>query len=175
MALARKRTLNPSLNRLWKKTSKRCASLSVADNEKIVATKSLLASGTLLLAVWVALGTLSIWLISQLFGWLFLGFSAFVVLIVIRRLLCNSCYYCKSCTKGFAKLSKLLLGSNRIPGISKGSTLGMAATMYVVLSVIPIALLVNAMLHAFNPLSILLLAAILLVTVYTLMVRAKGK
>lgn len=149
--------------------------MTVADNEKIVATKSLLLSGTLLLAVWVVLGTLSIWLINQLYGWLFLGFSAFAVLVVIRRLLCNSCYYCKSCTKGFAKLSKLTLGSNRIPGISKGSTVGMATTMYVILTVIPSALLVNSMLSAFNPLSVLLLAAILLVTVYTLVARAKGK
>ncbi len=149
--------------------------MTVADNEKIVATKSLLLSGTLLLAVWVVLGTLSIWLINQLYGWLFLGFSAFAVLVVIRRLLCNSCYYCKSCTKGFAKLSKLTLGSNRIPGISKGSTVGMATTMYVILTVIPSALLVNSMLSVFNPLSVLLLAAILLVTVYTLVARAKGK
>ena len=149
--------------------------MTVADNEKIVATKSLLLSGTLLLAVWVVLGTLSIWLINQLYGWLFLGFSAFAVLVVIRRLLCNSCYYCKSCTKGFAKLSKLTLGSNRIPGISKGSTIGMATTMYVILTVIPSVLLVNSMLSAFNPLSVLLLAAILLVTVYTLVGRAKGR
>ena len=149
--------------------------LAVADNEKIVATKSLLFFGPLTLSVWIILGTLSIWLINPLFGWLFLGFSAFVVLVIIRRLLCNSCYYCKSCTKGFAKLSKLTLGSNRIPGISKGSTLGMAATMYVVLSVIPGALVVNSLLSTFNPLSVLLLIAILLLTAYTLMVRVKGK
>ena len=149
--------------------------MTVADNEKIVATKSLLLFGPLTLALWVALGTLSLYLINSLLGWLFLGFSAFAVLVVIRRLLCNSCYYCKSCTKGFAKLSKLTLGSNRIPGISKGSTVGMATTMYVILTVIPGALLVNSMLAVFNPLSVLLLAAILLVTVYTLVARAKGK
>ena len=149
--------------------------LTVPDNEKIEATKSLLFFGTLILAVWVALGTLSIWLINQLFGWLFLGFSAFAVLVVIRRLLCNSCYYCKSCTKGFAKLSKLTLGSSRIPGISKGSTLGMAITMYVILTVIPTALLVNSMLNSFDPLKILSLTGILLVTVCTLIIRAKGK
>lgn len=112
--------------------------LTVPENEKIEATKTLLFVGTLTLAVWVALGTLSIWLTNQLFGWLFLGFSAFAVLIVIRRLLCNSCYYCKSCTKGFAKLAKLTLGSSRIPGISKGSTLGMATTIYVILTVVPL-------------------------------------
>src|ERR1035437_7715429 len=115
-------------------TSKARENFTVPDNEKIEASKSLLFSGTSTLAIWVALGTLATWLINPLFGWLFLGFAAFVVLVVIRRLLCNSCYYCKSCTKGFAKLSKLTLGSNRIPGISKGSTLGMAATMYVVRS-----------------------------------------
>ncbi len=151
------------------------SALSVADNEKIVATKSLLASGTLLLAVWAALGTISFWMVSQLFGWFFLGFSAFVVLVIIRRLLCNSCYYCKSCTKGFAKLSKLSLGSNRIPGISKGSTLGMAATIYVVLTVIPSALLVNTLLDTVDPVSLLLLATILLITIYTLKVLVKGK
>ncbi len=149
--------------------------MSVADSEKIVATKSLLLSGTSLLSIWVVLGTLSIYLINPLFGWLFLGFSAFAVLIIIRRLLCNSCYYCKSCTKGFAKLSKLTLGSKHIPGISKGSTIGMATTMYAILTVIPSAVLINSMLSAYNPVSILLLAAILLVTVYTLVVRAKGK
>jgi hypothetical protein len=149
--------------------------LTVQDNEKIESTKSLLFLGTLTLAIWVALGTLSIWLTNQLFGWLFLGFSAFAILVVIRRLLCNSCYYCKSCTKGFTKLSKLTLGSNRIPGISKGSTLGMATTMYAILTIIPIALLVNSLLDSFNPLKLLLLAAILLITAYTLLVRAKVK
>ena len=149
--------------------------MTVADNEKIVATKSLLLFGPLTLALWVALGTLSLYLINSLLGWLFLGFSAFVVLVIIRRLLCNSCYYCKSCTKGFAKLSKLTLGSNRIPGIGKGSTIGMATTMYVVLTVIPSAVIINSMRTSFNSLSILLLTAILLVTIYTLVIRAKNK
>ena len=149
--------------------------MTVADNEKIVATKSLLASGTSLLAVWVALGALSIWLINPLFGWLFLSFSAFVILIVIRRMLCNSCYYCKSCTKGFAKLSKMSLGGNRIPGIGKGSTLGMAATMYVVLIIIPGMLLVNSMFDGFSLVKLSVLVFLLMLTAYTMVVRAKNR
>jgi len=148
--------------------------LSVPDKEKIEATKPLMLFGTLTLSVWVALGSLSIWLINPLFGWLFTGFSAFVILIIIRRLLCNSCYYCKSCTKGFAKLSKLTLGSNHIPGISKGSTGGFAVTMYVILTGIPVAALMNSVLNSFDTIKIVLLSAILAVTAYTLIVRARN-
>ena len=149
--------------------------MSVSDKEKIEATKPLMLFGTLTLSVWVALGSLSIWLINPLLGWLFAGFSAFIILIIIRRLLCNSCYYCKSCTKGFAKLSKLTLGSNHIPGISKGSTGGMAVTMYVILTGIPVAALLNSVLNSFDTAKIVLLLALLAITTYTLIVRARNK
>ena len=155
-------------------TSKARENFTVPDNEKIEASKSLLFSGTSTLAIWVALGTLATWLINPLFGWLFLGFAAFVVLVVIRRLLCNSCYYCKSCTKGFAKLSKLSLGGNRIPGVGKGLTLGMAATMYIVLSVIPGALLANSMFGGFSLQKLSVLISLLLLTAYTVIVRVKN-
>ena len=148
--------------------------LSVPDKEKIEATKSLLLFGTLTLVVWMAIGALSIWLIYPLLGWLFVGFSVFVMFIIIRRLLCNSCYYCKSCTKGFAKLSKLTLGSNHIPGISKGSTEGMAATMYVILTGIPVIMLVNSLINSFDLVKIVLLSTIVGLTTYTLIVRARN-
>ncbi len=132
----------------------------------------MLFSGSLLLAAWVVLGTLSFWLIDELFGWVFLVFSAFMVLAIIRRQLCNSCYYCKSCTKGFAKLSKLSLGSNHLPGIGKGTTISLAATLYMVLTVIPAAVLVNSFVSDISLTKILLLAGILAITVSTLVVRA---
>jgi hypothetical protein len=149
--------------------------LTVADNEKIEATKHLLFFGMLVLSVWVALGSFAVWLVNQLIGYLFLGLSAFLLLIVIRRLLCNSCYYCKSCTKGFAKLSKLTLGSNHIPGIGKGSTFGMAITIYVFLTGIPAFLLINSMLSNFSLTKTVLLLTIVAITLYTLSVRARNK
>ncbi len=155
-------------------TSKARENLTVPNNEKIEASKSLFFSGTSTLAIWIVLGTLATLLINTLFGWLFLGFSAFVVLVVIRRLLCNSCYYCKSCTKGFAKLSKLSLSGNRIPGVGKSSTLGMAATMYIVLSVIPGALLANSMFGGFSLQKLSVLISLLLLTAYTVIVRVKN-
>jgi uncharacterized membrane protein len=93
--------------------------VEAVNEEKIEATKSLLFSGNALLAIWVALGTASCWLISPLIGLVFLAFSAFSILIILRRQLCSSCYCCKSCTKGFAKMSMLFQGADHIPGMVK--------------------------------------------------------
>ena len=143
------------------------------NEEKIQVTKSSLLSGNFIIAIWVALGTVSCWLINPLFGWLFLAFSAFSILIILRRHLCNTCYYCKSCTKGFAKLSMLIQGANYIPGIGKGSLLGMVAFTYIILSVIPGALLANSMFTNFNLLKLLLLICLLIISIYSIILRKK--
>jgi hypothetical protein len=107
------------------------------EEEKSVASKSLIFFGSLMIAIWIVIGTAAFWVINSMFGLLFLGFSVFLVLIVMRRQMCGSCYYCASCTKGFAKLSKLFLGGSSIPGISKGATWGMTVFIYLLLSIIP--------------------------------------
>jgi hypothetical protein len=140
---------------------------------KMQATKSLLLFGVLTIAVWVGLGTAAFWLITPLYGWLFLGFSAFSILIVMRRQMCGSCYYCASCTKGFAKLSKLFVGGTRIPGLGRGSTLGMAVFIYVLLSVIPGTVLVSSILQEFSLIKLFLLAGLVAISIYN--VAARGK
>ena len=137
-----------------------------AEEEKIVATKSLLSFGILTMSVWVALGTAAVLLVSPVLGWLFLGFSAFSILIVIRRQMCSSCYYCQSCTKGFAKTSKLFLGGNHIPGIGRGTTVGMTSFIYALLTVIPVTLLLSSVLQQFSLLKVSVLVALLSVTAY---------
>jgi hypothetical protein len=144
------------------------------NEEKIKASKSLLFFGNLIIAVWVALGTAACWVLDPLLGWLFFGFSAFSILIVMRRQMCGSCYYCVSCTKGFAKLAKLFLGGNHIPGIGKGSTLGMAAFIYVLLSIIPGTLLVSSMFQEFSLLKLSLLVCLLSVSTYNVVTRVKN-
>ena len=141
--------------------------------EKIKATKSLLFYGNLT-TVWVALGTAACWLVSPSLGWLFLGFSAFTILIMLRRQMCSSCYYCKSCTKGFAKLSKLFLGGTRIPGIGRGSTFGMTGFIYVLLSVLPSILLVSSMSQEFSQMKLFLLVCLLAISTHNGITRRKG-
>lgn len=133
--------------------------------EKIEATKSLLIFGNLTIAIWVALGTISFWLTNSTLGWLFLSFSAFSVLIILRRQMCSSCYYCRSCTKGFAKLSRLFIAESHIPGIGGGSEIGMAVFTYGILSVVPGTLLVSSILQEFNPLKLVLIICLLSISV----------
>ncbi len=140
---------------------------------KVEATKSSLLFGNLTAIVWIFLGTIGCWLINPLYGYLFLGFAAFSIYIIIRRLMCNSCYYCKSCTKGIAKLSILFLGANRIPGLSKSSIIGMVFFVYVALTVVPSLLLTNSLLQEFNLLNASVLAGILSISIFSIVVRIK--
>ncbi len=144
------------------------------NEEKIESTKSLLSSGILLSATWLSLGVISCWLVSPLAGLLFLVFSTFSILIILRRQLCNTCYYCKTCTKGFAKTAMLFLGANHIPGIGNGSLLGMAAFSYVVLTVIPAAMLVNSLLLDFSLVRLLPLVCLLSISVYSIILRIRN-
>jgi hypothetical protein len=147
----------------------------VSDEEgKIAASKSSLFFGSLMIAVWIAIGTAAFWVINLLFGWLFLGFSAFSILIVMRRQMCGSCYYCVSCTKGFAKLSKLFLGGSSIPGIGKGSTWGMTIFIYLLLSIFPGVTLVSSIFQEFSLLKLFLLICLLSVSAYNVVVRGKN-
>ena len=141
--------------------------------EKIAASKSSLFFGILTIAVWIAIGTAAFWVIYPVFGWLFLGFSVFSILIVMRRQMCSSCYYCVSCTKGFAKLSRIFLGGSIIPGISKGSTWGMTIFIYLLLSIIPGSMLISSIFQEFNLFKLALLIALLSISTYN--VAARGE
>jgi len=150
--------------------------------EKVQATKPQLLGGNLLALAWILLGTFGCWLINPLYGWLFLGFSAFVIYGIIRRMTCNSCYYCKSCTKGMAKLSLLFLGANHIPGIGKGTILSMNIVFYVVLTLIPGWLLASSLLAEYILLNLAVLLGLVAVSIigligilYHLTVKPKAK
>lgn len=144
--------------------------------EKIEPTRSLLLSGNVIVAIWIALGTISCLLVSPLTGGIFLGFSVISILIILRRQLCGSgCYYCKSCSKGFAKMAMLFKGAGHIPGMGKGSLLGMAIFSYVVLAIIPGALLANSMAGNFSIIKLLVLACLIALSAYSVIMRIKNR
>ena len=128
--------------------------------EKIETVKSRFVLGNLLAFVWILLGTYACWLVMPWLGWLFLIFSTVSVYIVIRRLFCNSCYYCRSCTKGLAKLSILFLGANKIPGISDGTVKGMTIFIYAALTILPASPLIYSLSASFEAAKIISLACL---------------
>ena len=139
--------------------------------EKIETVKSRFISGNLFAVFWVILGTLACWIVNPLFGWVFLGFAFFSIYIIIRRMLCNSCYYCKSCTKGFAKLSILFLGANHIPGITKTSLVGMTVFIFIVLLVIPASVLASSLLAEYSLVKLILLVGLVVTSLIALIIR----
>ena len=145
------------------------------DEEKIETVKSRFVGGNLFAILWILAGTAAYFIVSPLFGWFFLGFSAFSVYIIVRRLLCNSCYYCKSCTKGFAKLSILFLGASRIPGISKGTIWGMNIFTYVILMIIPFAVILNSLFSEFTTLKLALLGLLLGFSVFDVVNKIRNR
>jgi hypothetical protein len=139
--------------------------------EKIETVKSHFISGNLLSILWIFVGTVACWLVNPWLGWLFLAFSAFSVYIILRRFLCSSCYYCKSCTKGMAKLSILFLGANKIPGLSKSTIAGMTTFTYAVLMFIPAIVLGNSLLNSFNTMKLAALICLFSVSTIVLIGR----
>lgn len=139
--------------------------------EKIETVKSRFISGNLFAVFWVILGTLACWIVNPLFGWVFLGFAFFSIYIIIRRMLCNSCYYCKSCTKGFAKLSILFLGADHIPGITKTSLVGMTVFIFIVLLVIPASVLASSLLAEYSLVKLILLVGLVVTSLIALITR----
>jgi hypothetical protein len=129
--------------------------------EKIETVKSRFIFGNLFALLCIVLGSVSCWIVDPLLGWFFLVFSLISVFVILRRLMCNSCYYCKSCTKGLAKLSILFLGANRIPGLSNSSVLGMTVFVYIALFIIPIFVLINSLFGELTTLKLTLLIIIL--------------
>lgn len=144
------------------------------NEEKVQATKATILGGNLLAIAWMLLGTVGCYLINPLYGYGFLMFSFIAIYAIIRRMMCNSCYYCKSCTKGLAKLSILMRGGNNIPGSSKGSIAGMTVFAFVVLAVIPGWLLTNSLLQGYDTLKLAVLASIAAVSIYGLVMHLKN-
>jgi len=65
--------------------------------------KTLTIAGNLAVAGWTALGSLAVGFYNQLAGWIFLLFGLFTIFVMLRRMGCKSCYYCKSCTMDSAE------------------------------------------------------------------------
>jgi hypothetical protein len=154
------------------KTVEREAYMSNTE-QKVTATKTSVLGGQSLALIWIALGTVGCYLINPLYGWLFLVFSAISVYIIARRFMCNSCYYCKSCTKGIAKLSIIFLGANRVPGLSRSTVVGLAVFLYVALTVVPVFLLAASLQQSFSVETLLVLAGLLAVTVFSVAARIR--
>ncbi len=129
--------------------------------------RSLLVLGNLALLAWVLAASLSIIIANQLYGVLFLIFSASVVWLVLRRAGCSSCYYCKSCTSGFGRLAGYFFGDRTTKDAGNKTALSFVGVVYFLLVPVPLLYLVSSLAQAFQLIPASLLVCLLLLTCYS--------
>ena len=135
--------------------------------EKLEFTRPFLIWGNLALLAWVFLSFFGMWFYNQIYGWLLLIFTAAAIYMVLRRLGCSSCYYCKSCTSGFGRLAGAFFGTGYLKKGSVGNRKGFIAFVYFLLAPLPAVFLVLSTIQMFEDLKALVLVCLLAVTVYS--------
>jgi hypothetical protein len=143
---------------------RRATSLS---EEKIEFTRPFLIYGNLTLLAWVLLAFLGTWFYNQILGWLLLVFTAAAIYMILRRLGCSSCYYCKSCTSGFGRLAGAFFGTGFTKKNSVGNRIGFIGFIYFLLAPLPAALLIVSLLQVFALAKILVLVCLLIIAAYS--------
>jgi hypothetical protein len=136
-------------------------------------SKTLLTFGNLGIILWILLGGIACWLFNPIVGWLFLVSAFVLVFIILRRLGCSSCYYCKSCTMGLGKLSDLFFGSGYMAGVNSSLTLKIIF-VYILLGIVPLSFLAFSIIQEFAANKLAFLAVLLLLLFYSLS-RRKSK
>ncbi len=126
----------------------------------------MLVLGNLGIALWIVISAIACWFFNILLGWFFLIFAFVLVFAILRRLGCNACYYCKSCTMGFGKLADLFFGSRRMAGVN--SSVGLKiAFVYGLLGIVPIVFLAFSIMQEFAVTKIAVLVFLLLLLIYS--------
>jgi len=135
--------------------------------EKLEFTRPFLIYGNLALLAWIFLAFAALWFYSPLYSWLFLLFTAASVFLILRRLGCSSCYYCKSCTSGMGRLSGAFFGTGYTKKGSVGNRHVVIAFIYFLLAPIPIATLTFYTLQTFDVLRVFVLVGLLIISGYS--------
>ena len=135
--------------------------------EQIDFTRQFLVYGNLTLLTWMLLAFLGTWLYNQILGYVVLVLTAMSIYLILRRLGCSSCYYCKACTKGFGRLAGAFFGTGFTKQNSVGNRIGFVGFIYFLLAPLPAALLVVSTIHVFSLAKILVLVCLIPIAAYS--------
>jgi hypothetical protein len=119
--------------------------------------------------MWTLLASLSVAITEgQLYGLVFLVFITATIFLILRRLGCSSCYYCKSCTSGFGRLAGWFFGSSNAKDLKNKTALAFIIFIYCLLAIIPTFLLANLLYQEFSLFNSFLLFAVAAISIYSL-------
>lgn len=124
--------------------------------------------GNLMMALWIALGTIACWFVHPYAAWAYLATALVTVGLALRKLVCTNCYYYgKRCATGWGKLSALLFRKGPIENFSTSVGIKVAPLTYGLLSLVPLVLVIAAMLWGFTWAKLAVLLALLGVSFYS--------
>jgi hypothetical protein len=147
--------------------------LSKLKEDKRDYSESRTALGNIGILLWLALGTIAIWFSNPIVAWIF-AFVAFIVVYgVVRKQLCTTCAYCKTCTMGFGKLSELIFGKAELGGVKPRTLPILLIVTYGLLTVIPTVFLAILISQEYTLSKILVLVFLLLILACSVATKRK--
>jgi hypothetical protein len=147
--------------------------MSGLKEDKRAYSESRTAIGNIGILLWLALGTVAIWFSNPVVAWIF-AFVAFIVVYgVVRKQLCKTCAYCKTCTMGFGKLSELIFGKAELGGVSPRTLLALLVVVYSLVTVVPTVVLTLSISQGYALPKIAVLSFLLLILSYSAATKRK--
>lgn len=124
--------------------------------------------GNIMMLAWIAIGTISCWFIHPVIALFYLSFAIIMVFIVLRKLVCTNCYYYgKRCSIGWGKLSAMLFSRGNIEKFSTCTGVKVAPLTYGLLTLIPLALCIVALIEEVTLARIIVLMLLLAISAYS--------
>ncbi len=128
-------------------------------------SKSELIFGNLAVIFWISLGAAVCGIFYPLIAIAFFALVAFLIFFELGKHGCVTCYYCKTCTIGMGKLPELFFKQNGTANVNR-KALRLFPLVFVLLSLVPIALLVFSLIQELSTYKIGLLIAVLTFSIY---------
>ena len=149
------------------------SSLSRLKEDKRAYSESRTVLGNVGILLWIFLGTVAVWFFNPIGAWAFLLFAFITVYAVIRKSLCKTCVYCKTCTMGVGKLSELVFGKAELGGLTARTLLGLLIVVYVVLTMVPTMFLIVSISQGYAASKIAVLVFLLLISAFSAITKRK--
>jgi hypothetical protein len=129
--------------------------------------------GNAALIGWILLGAAACWLFNFFAALGFTALAGFLVYYKLGKKGCLSCYLCKTCTIGMGKLPDLFFAKNGTSNVNR-KALTIFPFVYLLLSAVPVVLVSVSIGQELSAYKLVLLALLLLFSVYTGLVRRKN-
>jgi len=136
-------------------------------------SKTELYLGNFAIAFWILLGAAACALFVPLSALGFIALSAFLIFYELGKHGCVTCYYCKTCTIGMGKLPELFFRKAGTANVNRRA-LRLFPFVYILMSVVPIALVAFSLTQAFVPYKVALLIGLATYSLLTGIVRRKN-